>query len=121
MYLSDRDIRWAIETGRLIIRPRPEKIDPTSVDLHLDKIDQAKIWDIEAIKKSNKTSGLQPDEVRIGQFDYRPFSIQFLIPLPENPTKPAFRRGHEVVIKPGGFLLWQTQEIVGTADDRADL
>ena len=46
MFLSDRDLLWAIQTGRLIINPRPEKIDATSIDLHLGKIDDAKIWDI---------------------------------------------------------------------------
>jgi dCTP deaminase len=121
MYLSDRDIRWAIETRRLIISPLPAKIDPTSIDLHLDKIEEAKIWDLGAINKSNKTAGLKENEVRIGQFDYRLFSTQFLIPLPEKPDQLVFRRGHEVVIEPRGFLLWQTEEVVGTAEDRADL
>ncbi len=121
MYLSDRDIRWAIETGGLIIQPLPEKIDTTSIDLHLDKIEEAKVWDLDAINLSNKTSGLKPNEVRIGQFDYRSFSSQFLIPLSNDADRPAFRRGHEVVIKPHGFLLWQTEEVVGTAGERAGL
>jgi dCTP deaminase len=121
MFLSDRDIRWAIETGRLIISPLPEKIDTTSVDLHLDKIEEAKIWDMEAINKWNKTSGLKPNEVRIGQFDYRAFSAQFLIPLPQDTEQQVYRRGHEVIIRPLGFLLWQTEEVVGTAAERADL
>jgi len=46
MFLSDRDLLWAIQTGRLIINPRPEKIDATSIDLHLGRIDDAKVWDI---------------------------------------------------------------------------
>jgi len=68
MFLSDRDLLWAIQTGRLIINPRPEKIDATSIDLHLGKIDDAKIWDIvqfasdqqlcgEAMKSSLDRSG----------------------------------------------------------------
>jgi dCTP deaminase len=121
MYLSDRDLRWAIETGRLIVSPLPAKIDTTSIDLHLDKIEEAKVWDLVAINKANKTAGLKQDEVRIGQFDYRSFSAQFLVPLQEKTDQLAFRRGHEVVIKPRGFLLWQTEEVVGTAEDRADL
>lgn len=44
MYLSNVDINAALESGKLIIEPRPQKIDPTSVDLHLDSIEQAKIW-----------------------------------------------------------------------------
>src|SRR6266446_1815105 len=115
MYLSDRDIRWAIETGRLIISPLPVKIDTTSVDLPLDRIEEAMVWDLEAINKANKTAGLKQDEVRIGQFDYRAFSSQFLVALPENTDRLVFRRGHEVVVKPRGFLLWQTEEVVGTA------
>ena len=36
MYLSDRDLQHAIETGRLIVEPKPKTIDSTSIDLHLD-------------------------------------------------------------------------------------
>jgi dCTP deaminase len=36
--LSDRDIRAAIEAGRIVIDPyTPEAIQPSSVDLHLDR------------------------------------------------------------------------------------
>lgn len=40
MYLSDRDIRWAVEKGTLIIEPS-SKVDPTSIDLHLDGVEEA--------------------------------------------------------------------------------
>lgn len=40
MYLSNRDIRWAIDRGTLIVDPRPEALgagyDETAIDLHLD-------------------------------------------------------------------------------------
>lgn len=62
MFLSDRDLKWVIDTGRLIIEPRPEKIDTTSIDLHLDSVDQAKIWNLAAIAENNKTHGLNPQE-----------------------------------------------------------
>ena len=52
MYLSDRDLRWAIECGDLIVDPKPERIDSSSIDLHLDSIDQAKVWDIETFQKA---------------------------------------------------------------------
>jgi deoxycytidine triphosphate deaminase len=40
MYLSDRDFRWALQQGQLIIHPSPDKpnqIGPTSIDLHLER------------------------------------------------------------------------------------
>jgi dCTP deaminase len=122
MFLSDRDLRWAIETGRLFIDPRPDKIDTTSIDLHLDAASQAKIWNMTAIAANNKKMGIkQGDEVRIGTFDFRKFSADFLAPLPEDNKQSVYCRGKEIVIKPYGFLLWQTKERVGTPDDRADL
>jgi dCTP deaminase len=121
MYLSDRDLRWAIETGRLIVEPRPDKIDPTSIDLHLDGVAAARVWDLETVGKANARIGLKPYELRIGKFDYREFSEEYLIPLPEDPNALVYRHGHEVVVKPHGFLLWQTREQVGTPEERADL
>jgi deoxycytidine triphosphate deaminase len=44
MYLSDRDLKFAVETGQLIVDPPPEEYDTTSIDLHLDSVNQAKIW-----------------------------------------------------------------------------
>ncbi len=122
MFLSDRDLRWAIESGRLIIDPPPNKIDTTSIDLHLDSIDQAKSWNLDEISKTNRKIGLKPGEVRIGQFDFRLFSADYLKPLPtEEKDNLVFRRGNAVVVKPHGFLLWQTKESVGTPEERADL
>jgi deoxycytidine triphosphate deaminase len=49
MFLSDRDLLWAIAHGQLIVIPPPDKpkqIGPTSIDLHLDRIEEAKVWDI---------------------------------------------------------------------------
>src|SRR5438128_206645 len=48
MYLSDRDARLAITTGLLIFRPDPTDIDTSSIDLHLDHIDEARVWDVAA-------------------------------------------------------------------------
>src|SRR5437762_3301171 len=84
MFLSDRDLRWAIETGRLIVEPRPKKIDPTSIDLHLDSADQAKRWDMEALARSNQTHGYPRTELRLGKFDYRNFSASYLVSLLED-------------------------------------
>lgn len=47
MFLSNRDIRWAIERRKLIVDPRPEEFnvgyDETSIDLHLDRVEQAQM------------------------------------------------------------------------------
>lgn len=98
MYLSNRDIRWAIECGKLIVDPPPDSFgtgyDETSIELHLDAIDQgARVWDIEAYNRDHqhpRRTGGNP-------------------PL-------VFRRRDpdEVVVQQFGFLLWTTKEIVGT-------
>jgi len=42
MYLSDRDIKWTIDKGQLIIEP-PSIVSPTSIDLHLDRVEEAQM------------------------------------------------------------------------------
>jgi len=121
MYLSDRDLRWAIECGNLIVDLKPEKIDPTSIDLHLDSAEQAKVWDLASYNADSKLMGHKPDELRIGQFDYKQFAPKYLKQPTSNPKESVFRRGDEIIIKPGGFLLWQTKETVGTPEDGANL
>lgn len=116
MYLSDRDLRWAIECGKLKVEPKPDRIEPTSIDLHLDVVEQAKVWDIEHLERNQKADGQEPRELRIGKFEYKNFAPKYLIPPPEDKTKPVFRRGRQIIIKPGGFLLWQTKEHVGTPE-----
>ena len=66
MYLSDREMAHAILCGRLIVEP-PTKIGPTSIDLHLDSFDQARVWDIDALREHNKSHGLRGAELRIAQ------------------------------------------------------
>src|SRR5262245_58261902 len=47
-----------------------------------------------------------------------PFSAEYLIPPPAEGTAPDARvvlRGPEVIVRPGGFVLWQTKERVGTS------
>jgi dCTP deaminase len=116
MYLSDRDLKWAIEKGHLIVEPKPTQIDPTSIDLHLDSADQAKIWDIDTYNNEQKIAGRNPCELNIGKFDFRKFSPKWLIRPTEDHTKPVFRRGEQIIVRPGGFLLWQTKESVGTTE-----
>src|SRR4051812_14087971 len=132
MYLSGRDIKWAIQCGQLIVDPPPEDFgagyDETSIDLHLDAIDQgARVWDITAYSSDIQSAvagrGLStgsPNELRLGTFDFKVISGRYLTdipaePPPDSPNPPlVFRRNDEVVVKKFGFLLWTTKETVGT-------
>ncbi len=132
MYLSNRDIKWAIECGKLIVDPPPDEFgagyDETAIDLHLDSIDRgARVWDIEAynrqesVKRSGARTGL-PSELRLGTFDFRVISGRYLTEIPMEPPPGmtnahlVYRRGDpdEVVVRRFGFLLWTTKEKVGT-------
>ncbi|MBN2581308.1 MAG: hypothetical protein JXB10_20170 [Pirellulales bacterium] len=123
MYLSDRDLRWAITTGRLIVNPPPQVIDATSIDLHLDRIEEAKIWNIEVYLNDENNRGRRRPELSVGRYHLGKFSGQYLRDPPEyqeNPEQLVGRRGKEIIVKPLGFLLWQTKEVVGTPDKNAD-
>ena len=118
MYLSDRDLQWAIERNLLFVEapegiPRP-KIDPTSIDLRLDNASEAKIWDIEEFKKTHAMAGMSEAELHLGTFKFGAFAEEYLIPPPtykrDKLSDKVCRRGDEVLIRPGGFLLWQTKE-----------
>lgn len=121
MYLSDRDLEWAISCGRLIISPRPKKIAATSIDLHLDSVEKARVWDIAHFTRDNEDSGNEGKELRTSKINYKNFSRKYQIPVPIDSTQLVFRRHDQIIIKPGGFLLWQTLEIVGTPEQNADL
>jgi deoxycytidine triphosphate deaminase len=124
MYLSNREIKTAIDAGELIFDPPPKKIDETSVDLHLDRIDQAAIWDIPRFTSDKRIEGVFRPELRIGQYDYKPFSSRYTIPPPdfaEGSTELVQRRLNQCMVHPGGFLLWQTRERVGTPEENANL
>jgi dCTP deaminase len=121
MYLSNRDIRWAIESGNLIVDPRPEHFnagyDETSIDLHLDKVEEAKVWNISLFKEQILVHGETRPELRIGQFHWAEFSELYLkAPPAEDGTgsQPVSRRGNQILVRTGGFLLWTTKEKVGT-------
>ena len=122
MYLSDRELRAAIESGRLILDPPPETIDPTSIDLHLDRVEEAQVWDIDKFTEDRKDSGHNRPEVRIGTFRYASFAEHYLRPpaeYDENTADLVQRRLRQVIVRPGGFLLWQTKEVVGTPQENA--
>lgn len=126
MYLSDRDLEYAIECGKLVFRPPPEKIDATSIDLHLDAISEAKIWNISKFSDHESARGRNRPELRIANYKLGQFGGDYLASPPEeNPNGPLERvvcRGKQIILRPLGFLLWQTKEVVGTNPDKnADL
>lgn len=124
MYLSDRDIIEAIESGRLILEPQTA-IGPTSIDLHLDDVDQARIWDVEKLQALNREHGLPERELRIAKADYGRISERYLIPPPlqreANEADKVIRRDQQIIVRPHGFVLWQTKEIVGTPEENPEL
>jgi deoxycytidine triphosphate deaminase len=121
MYLSDRDLEWAIKCRRLIILPEPKKIDASSIDLHLDSVEKARVWDVARFETDNLDAGHEGRELRTSKINYKNFSRRYQIPVPSDPTRDVFRRHNQIIIRPGGFVLWQTHEIVGTPEEFADL
>jgi hypothetical protein len=87
MFLSNRDIQWAIDRQQLIVDPRPESFgagyDETSIDLHLDCLEEAKIWDIDAYAREVQKAGALGPELSFSDFKYGEFSSRYLIDPPE--------------------------------------
>lgn len=124
MFLSDIDLEAAIKDGRLIVDP-PTTVDPTSIDLHLDEVGQAKVWDHDALARDNVAFGRKPTELAVARMSYGTISRKYLKPPPLEKEKResdhVFRRDDCVVLRPMGFLLWQTRERVGTPEDGPEL
>jgi deoxycytidine triphosphate deaminase len=124
VFHSNRDIKWAIECGKLIVVPPPEFFeagyDETSIDLHLGPLQMARVWDMRAYKAAaSKQHPGREAELDLGNFDWARLSAEFLTEVPPedgnaDPVQRAFRRGDAIVVRPGGFLLWSTWERVGT-------
>ncbi len=122
MYQSNRDIQWAIQQGMLIVEPPPEFFDAgydeTSIDLHMGHIDEARVWDSTRLAREQGRSEAEGPELRLGSFIWFEFSKDYLIPPPNaataGPEQRVVRRGSELIVKPGGFVLWTTKEKVGT-------
>ncbi len=118
MFLSDRDIRFALSTHQLIIDPAPTEIDTTGVDVHLDKIEEAKVWDTAAFAAQQTRAGHSP-VLKPGRFRHKAFAKEFEVPVPSErdvPGAKVYRDGETIVVKPGGFFLWQTREVIGTPE-----
>jgi dCTP deaminase len=119
MYLSDRDLRLALDTHLLMVDPLPAEIDTTSIDLHLDAIETAKVWDVATFVRQQEDAGAPPI-VGVGRFNYNAFAGRFAVPVPAEeaagPDAKVYRDGARIIIKSGGFFLWQTREKVGTPE-----
>src|SRR5438876_842317 len=132
MYLSNRDIKWRIQTGRLLVEPPPEAwgagYDETSIDLRLGPVSNALVWDVERFIRDQRRHGVTAPELHLGQFNWGEFSEQYLVPPPAEAPSAAGQaaqlvclRGNHVLVRPGGFLLWKTKEWVGTPKENPDL
>jgi dCTP deaminase len=118
MYLSDRDLEYAVDRGDLIVAPRPREFGPSSIDLHLDTIEEAKVWNASVFESSLEGQGVKRPSIALGEFDYQTFAEQYAIPVPrydQSGQEPlVYRDGERVILSPGGFFLWQTKEVAGT-------
>jgi hypothetical protein len=102
MYLSDRDMHAAIAAGKLILSPSTE-VGPSSIDLHLDSIDEARIWDVDALTQHNRDHGLSDRELRISRIVYGNISRKYLVAPPTTDVGRVWRRGNQIILKTGGF------------------
>ena len=116
MYLSARELTKALKNGSLICTPFPCSIGSTSIDLRLDSIDEAKVWDFERLKAHNRDHGFPENELRVASLNYKNIATLYLRDLDSDTKKSVFWRHDELVLKPGAFALWQTKEIVGTPE-----
>jgi dCTP deaminase len=91
--LADRDIRAAIEAGRVVIRPYdPADLQPSSVDLHLDR------------------------SFRVFRNNRYPF-IDVRQPQPDLTELLRIEDDEPFILHPGEFVLGQTLEWVELPDD----
>jgi dCTP deaminase len=119
MYLSDRDLVFAVRSRQLIFHSEPTEYDTTSIDVHLDSADKAKVWNLAACEGQQRRAGQVPATLRVGEFEHEDFATEFLKPVPnegEGGEQLVYRAGGRVFIKPLGFFLWQTKEVVGTPE-----
>ncbi|HJT77094.1 MAG TPA: hypothetical protein VJ739_07800 [Gemmataceae bacterium] len=120
MYLSDRDLEFAVRTEQLIVNPAPAEYDTTSIDVHLDRIDRARVWNTVAFDEQQRRAGHDLATLRVGRFDHEAFSRQFYMPVPEQVEggqQLVFRGSGSIIVRPRGFFVWQTKEIVGTPEE----
>jgi len=120
MYLSDRDLMFALESKQLLIDPAPtgDDIDTTGIDLHLDSADEARVWDVAAFHAAQGRAG-KDGALGVGKFHFKSFAADYSRPVPQEqdaPTGCAYRDGGTIYLPPHAFLLWQTKQVVGTPE-----
>lgn len=118
MYLSDNELASSINDGTLICDPKPKKIDANSFDVHLGDIKEAKIWDIHKFLKHEENAGRCDPELRIGRYNLKNFAGTYLTDPPQyregDRSDLVVRRDADIIVRPCGYLLWQTREDIGT-------
>src|SRR6266446_2913203 len=77
VYLSDRDLVFAVRSRQLIFHPEPTEYDTTSIDVHLDTADKAKVWDLPAFEGQQRRAGQVPAALRVGEFEHEDFATEF--------------------------------------------
>ncbi|NIA06412.1 MAG: hypothetical protein GWP14_02045 [Actinobacteria bacterium] len=126
MFLSTRELQSAIQSGALIINPPPDpaRIGATSIDVHLDSVEQAQIWNLERITADNRQRGISDLEINIARMNYGGMSREYLMDPPYESSAgeddKVVRRDRSIILRPGGFVLWQTKEEIGTPLDNAE-
>jgi dCTP deaminase len=123
LYLSDRDLEYAADRGDLIVEPRPREFGPSGVDLYLDRIEEARVWNSSLYEESLVDQGIRWPSIALGDFSYKRFAEQYLLPVPSYDSSGdeplIYRAGNRVILRAGGFFLWQTKEVVGTPEANA--
>lgn len=100
----------------MILRPN-ESTPPPSTCTWIGSKKPVRIWDIDRFRADQQIQGNARPELRIARYQFSPFSKRYLRPPPdyqEYSPELVQRRMNQCIIKPGGFLLWLTKEVVGT-------
>jgi dCTP deaminase len=90
----------------------------------LDRIEEARIWDIAEYREHQSDCGAGRPELRVAKYNLAKFSGRYLRSPPdfdETSIELVQKRLKQVVVRPGGFVLWTTKERVGTPSENAGL
>ncbi len=91
---------------------------------HRRKDTVKKMLEWEAFKKDMKHSGHTRPELCVGEYDFKQFTLKYAAAPPsfsQSGDALVMKRGDQIIVRPGGFVLWSTEEKVGTTEANADL